>query len=95
MGVAAGTVFGLKASSDWSAAKSHCRSYPQGCDNIAVSQAQDARAAGNASTVAFVVGAVGLVGGAVIFFTAPKNPSAEKTLSLQAGPTAVGLTYRY
>jgi hypothetical protein len=92
VGVAAGTVLGLKASSDWTAAKSHCRSYPQGCDNVAVTLAQDARSAGNTATVAFVVGAAGLAGGAIIFFTAPKNPSAEKTLSIRIGPTAVDLT---
>jgi hypothetical protein len=95
MGVAAGTVFGLKASSDWSGAKTHCRSYPQGCDSVAVTLAQDARAAGNAATVAFAIGAVGLVGGAVIFFTAPKNPSTEKGLSLEVRPTKVGLTYAF
>jgi hypothetical protein len=95
MGAAAGTVFGLKAGSDWTAAKSHCRSYPQGCDTVAVNLSQDARSAGNTATVAFVVGAVGLAGGALIYFTAPKNPSTEKTLSLQINPTSVGLTYRY
>jgi hypothetical protein len=95
MGVAAGTVFGLKASSDWSGAKSHCRSYPQGCDTVAVTLAQDARAAGNAATVAFVIGAVGLAGGAVIFFTAPKSPSTEKALGLEVRPTSVGLTYDF
>jgi hypothetical protein len=95
MGLAAGTVFGLKASSDWTAAKSHCKSYPQGCDNIAVTLAQDARSAGNTATVSFVVGAVGLVGGAIIFFTAPKNPSSEKSVGLHLGPAAVDLVGRF
>src|SRR5262249_25935002 len=49
MGAAAGTVFALKASSAWSDAKARCRNYPQGCDSVAVSLAEDARSAGNAA----------------------------------------------
>jgi serine/threonine-protein kinase len=91
----AGTVFGLKASSNWDEAKSHCTAYPHGCDVQAVSLAQDARAASNASTVSFVIGVAGLGGGALLFFTAPKNPSTEKALSLRILPTEIALRARF
>jgi serine/threonine-protein kinase len=93
--VAAGSVFGLKAGSDWDAAKSHCTSYPHGCDAQAVSLAEDAHAASNTSTVAFVIGGAALAGGAVLFFTAPQDPSAEKTLSIRILPAAIALSGRF
>jgi hypothetical protein len=89
---AAGSVFGLKAGSDWDAAKSHCTSFPRGCDAQAVSLAEDAHAASNASTVAFVIGGAALAGGAVLFFTAPKDPSREKGLSIRIRPAAIALS---
>jgi hypothetical protein len=95
MGVAAGVVLGLKASSDWGDAKARCRSYPQGCDPVAVGLSQDARSAGNAATVAFVIGGIGLAGGAVIYFTAPKNVSGEKALSAGIEPWSVAISGRF
>jgi hypothetical protein len=92
MGFAAGTVFGLKARSNWSDAKAHCVSYPNACSEVGVGLAEDARAAGNAATVAFVIGAAGLAGGAVVFFTAPKNPNGEKKLSLAVFPRWVAVS---
>ncbi|HEX2878328.1 MAG TPA: hypothetical protein VHO25_02210, partial [Polyangiaceae bacterium] len=40
---------------------------------------QDAISAGNIATVGFAVGAVGLIGGAVLFFTAPSNESNSQS----------------
>jgi hypothetical protein len=83
---AVGVVFGLKASSDWSSAKSDCASVPDVCTGGAVSKQQDARSAANISTVAFAVGVAALAGGAVIYFTAPKGDSKERGLALQVSP---------
>jgi hypothetical protein len=95
MGIAAGTVFGLKASSDWSDAKSHCRSYPQECDAVAAGLSADARSASDTATIAFVAGAVGIAGGAIIFFTAPRNPRRESSLSLHVQPSSVAISGRF
>ncbi len=73
-GVAAGSIFGLKANSNWSDAKGQCQS--NGCSQDGVSLASDARTAGNISTVAFITGAVALVTGAVLIITAPSKRSS-------------------
>ncbi|HWL89455.1 MAG TPA: hypothetical protein VNO21_26810, partial [Polyangiaceae bacterium] len=76
-GVAAGSIFGLKASSKWSDAKGQCDSNV--CTQDGVSLASDARSAGNISTVAFIAGAVALVTGAVLIITAPSKRSSPKS----------------
>jgi hypothetical protein len=88
-GVVVGTAFGLKAKGDWSDAKAKCSAVPNGCTTEAVGQGSDAKSAANLSTVGFVVGALGLAGGAVLWFTAPKG---ERGLALGVGPTSVSLT---
>jgi len=90
-----GTVFGLKAQSAWNDAKSRCARYPLGCNGEAIALSQDARAASNASTVAFVMAGAGLAGGALLFFTAPKKTSNEKRLSLRVSPSAVVLSAHF
>jgi hypothetical protein len=57
VGVGIGTVFGLMAMSKWDDAKSGCD--PTGCAPDHVDQGHSAETAGNVSTVAFIVGAVG------------------------------------
>ena len=67
-GVAVGTVFGLESMSKHDDAVGAC---PGACPNQhGVTLWNQARSAGDASTVAFVVGGVGLAGGAVLWFTA-------------------------
>jgi hypothetical protein len=90
VGVAAGTLFGLKARSSWDDAKSHCTSYPYGCGSDGVSLGDDTKQAATLSTVSFVVGGVGLVGGAVLYFTAPSIREVA-ALSLRVAPRAVVL----
>jgi hypothetical protein len=95
MGLAAGTVFGLKARSSWDDAKKQCANPPNACTPAGVTLAEDARAAGNAATVAFVIGAAALAGGAIVFFTAPKNTNGERKLSLQVLPSSVTLVGQF
>jgi hypothetical protein len=52
----------------------------------------DAQAAGNVSTAAFVVGAVGLAGGAVLWFTA--GPETAETTSPQVGLGPTGIVVK-
>jgi serine/threonine-protein kinase len=84
VGLGAGTLFGMKASSSWSDAKSRCSPYPY-CGPEGAALASDARSQANASTVLFIVGVAGVVGGGVLWFTAPDRNS-EPGVALGAGP---------
>lgn len=76
-GLAVGTIFGLQAMSHKDDADAVCGS-GGGCSTQAgVSAGEDARSAGNLSTVGMIVGGVALAGGAVLWFTAPEQPSTE------------------
>jgi hypothetical protein len=72
VGVGVGAVFGLKSKSDHDEAAKYCNG--SACtDARGVSAGSDAHSAGNISTVAMIVGGVGLAGGAVLWFTAPRT----------------------
>lgn len=77
VGVAVGTIFGLRTSSIWSEAKTHCTGID--CDRTGVQLAAEAKNAGTVSTISFIVSAALLGGGAAIFFTAPKSPPKTGT----------------
>jgi hypothetical protein len=94
LGVTAGTIFGLRAKSIWDDAKRHCPSYPGLCDQQGVALGQDAKQAGDIATVAFVIGGAGLIGGAILYFTAPKD-APEKALSLHISPSSVTVGGRF
>lgn len=84
-GVAVGTVFGLESMSKHDDAVKAC---PAGCaDQNGVTLWNQARSAGDLSTVGFVVGAVGLAGGAVLWFTA--RSSEETGVHVGLGPAAL------
>lgn len=89
-GIAVGTVFGLKSMSKKEAANEHCDG-AQCRDPQGVALRNDAIAAGNISTIAFVVGGVGLATGTVLWFVLPSS-SSQTTEGRQAGRTRVGLT---
>jgi hypothetical protein len=78
VGIAVGAIFGLRTSSIWNDAKTHCTGLE--CDRTGVTLATDAKNAGTVSTISFVAGGVLLAGGAVLFFTAP-NGSAKSSSS--------------
>jgi hypothetical protein len=76
VGVAIGSVFGLKSMSRKSSADAHCNGHD--CfDTDGVALRKQAIDAGNISTVAFIVGGVGLAAGAVLWFTLPTNKSTQ------------------
>jgi hypothetical protein len=85
VGVGLGTIFGLSAMSKHDDAAAKC---PAACpDQAGVDLWNDARTAGNISTVAFVVGGVGLATGAILWFTA--KPSRTTALRTDFGPGTV------
>lgn len=99
VGIGLGTVFGLKASSTYKDAESHCPSGPSSCTQEGITGGEDAHTQAAISTASFVVGTVLLGGALVLYFTAPSS-SAPKTaraprgfvgLSPAAGPGAAGL----
>jgi hypothetical protein len=94
LGVTAGTIFGLRARSIWADSKTHCAAFPARCDQAGIDLSQDAQEAGGISTVAFVIGGAGLVGGAILYFTAPKD-APEKALSFRVSPSSLSIAGRF
>jgi hypothetical protein len=83
VGVGVGTIFGLQSMSKNNDATAKC---PGACsDQAGVELWNEARSAGNISTIGFVVGGVGLATGAILWFTA--KPS--RTTALHVGPGTV------
>jgi hypothetical protein len=68
-GVTLGTVFGLRARGKRDDSQPHCDAL--GCDAQGVALIDQAKSAGNVSTVSFVVGGVGLAAAAIVFFAVP------------------------
>ncbi|MGD0527088.1 MAG: hypothetical protein ABSE49_18235 [Polyangiaceae bacterium] len=93
-GVAVGSIFGLKASSDWSAQQSACAS-PSSCTNHAAALTDHSNLATDStiSTWAFIGGGVLLASGALLFLTAPKHPAPVTGIVVvpEAGPRSVAM----
>lgn len=89
VGVAVGSIFGLMAKSDNDQALQNCRTSTL-CSQDGINHTNDAKSAATVSTIAFAVGAAGLVGGAVLWSTAPS--SAPTTAGIRATPV-VGPSY--
>lgn len=88
-GVAVGSAFGLRSMSKGREAEDHCDD--NRCRDLqGVKLKKDAISAGNVSTVAFAVGAAGLAGAAVLWFTLP--PSREGRAGTARAFTRVGVT---
>jgi len=84
-GLAVGTIFGLQSMSKHDDAAAKC---PGACsDQAGVDLWNDARSAGNISTIGFVVGGVGLATGAVLWLTA--KPTRTTALRAEVGPATV------
>ena len=95
-GIATGTIFGLKAASNWSDAKAQCGSryaYPS-CPPSSVKLGDEASQAATVSTVSFIVGGAGVAAAAALWLTAPSAPP-ETRLSFALAPFAVDLRGRF
>jgi hypothetical protein len=87
-GVVVGSIFGLKSKSKRDDAESYC-SGGECRDPAGVDLREEARSAGNVSTIAFIVGGAGLAGGAVLWFTGGSSASASTGLLLAPGSAGV------
>jgi hypothetical protein len=92
VGVGVGTVFGLKAKSQRDEAEKYC-SGAACTDPRGVTAGNDAHGAGNVSTIAMIVGAVGIAGGVTLWFTAPRERTMAAHLDLGLGRVGVGGTF--
>lgn len=88
VGVGVGTVFGLRTSSKWSEAQTHCTGIE--CDRTGVTLAAEAKNNGTVSTISFIAGGLLLAGGAALFFTAPSGPP-KSAASLAPRDVRVGV----
>lgn len=76
-GLVVGTVFGLRAGSQWSSAKGDCHDPVKGetCSPAGIQLGKDASGSATLSTVGFVVGGAALLTGAILWFRfAPPKP---------------------
>lgn len=92
-GIVVGAIFGSTAKSRFDASKAHCRT-PTLCTADGLDLVSQARGAATVSTIGFVAGGALLVGGLVVFLTAPSSaprpPSARLVPLL--GPGIAGGT---
>jgi hypothetical protein len=87
VGLGIGTAFGVVALSQKSSAQTACPG--SACTTTAGSNDwSSAASAGNVSTIALIVGAAGVAGGAVLWFTAPRA-SGGASAQVGLGPGAV------
>jgi hypothetical protein len=88
-GVVVGTIFGVQSMSKHNDAAAVC---PDQCsDQNGVNMWSDAQSAGNVSTIAFIVGGVGLVGGAVLWLTAEPGAADAPSAKVGIGPGTIQL----
>jgi hypothetical protein len=86
-GIGVGTAFGLMAASKKSTAERACPNNP--CDSEeGVAKWSDAGSTGNISTIAFIVGGVGVAGAALLWFSTPRS-SAGASAQVGVGPGAL------
>ncbi|MGH7440129.1 MAG: hypothetical protein ACRENE_30935, partial [Polyangiaceae bacterium] len=92
VGVAVGSILGLIAKSDNDQALQNCRTSTF-CSPKGLSLTDDAKSAATVSTVGFAVGAAGLVGGALLWLTAPRSEATATGLRATpvVGPSYGGL----
>jgi hypothetical protein len=93
-GVVVGSIFGLETLSKHSSALQQCQG--NACSPAGLQDVSDGKSAGNVSTVAFAVGGAALVGGVVLWLTAPSRATTVGSLSVTplAAPGSGGLVLR-
>ena len=83
--LAAGTYFGLQMRSKENEAKDNCDNYPTTCSPTGLSANEDASTAAGYATAGFIVGGAALIGGIVLYATAP-NQEPASVASLRIDP---------
>jgi len=91
VGIGVGSYFGLRAISKNSDAKDVCDGTACSSES-GVTLTDEAKDAATVSNVAFSVGLAALVGGIVLYATAPSEPVSALRLTPTAGPRSAGLS---
>ncbi len=91
VGLAVGIVLGVHAKSTYDSAFASCTSDNRGPAS-GVSGVDDARSQATVSTVVTVIGAAALVGGGILYFTAPSG-APSSTVGLRVAPTTGGAAF--
>lgn len=95
-GLVVGTVFGLRAGSQWSSARGGCEDPDAGtgCSAGAVANGKDASGSAAVSTISFVVGGAALLTSGILWFrfapSKPALPASSLVLAPSFGPGAGG-----
>lgn len=87
-GVATGTLFGVKAASDWSDTKDACKAFPY-CGEEGARLGRQAKSSALISTVGFVTGVAGLSGGALLWFTSRSSEQNATQVGVGLGAVHV------
>jgi hypothetical protein len=87
-GIAVGSIFGLSAKKALEDQQAHCSTSSCGAANYQAAQSDhdSATSAALVSDIAFGLGAVGVVAGAVLWFTAPGGAATSQGTGWQIGP---------
>jgi hypothetical protein len=93
--VIVGAISGMRSIALHGESERYCSSGPSCSDARGVRAMDSAIRAGNVSTVAFVIGAVGLAGSAVLWLTAPEHDASAARTRLGAGLGSVRLESRW
>jgi hypothetical protein len=89
VGLGLGAVFAVVAKNQYNTSLGNCESgSPNVCNGTGVDQRNTARTSGNIASIAISAGAAALVGGAVIWLTAPRSGSASARVGI--APTLGG-----
>jgi hypothetical protein len=88
--VVTGLVFGSLARSDLNKSEAHCGS-DNLCDQTGVDLVADAKSSANISTALVTVGGAALIGGGILWLTAPKKSDSKLRAMPTAGPGHVGV----
>jgi hypothetical protein len=89
VGVAVGSIFGLVAIGKKGDTNGNCNSDLSRCNTAGENAMSSARSSATISTVGFIAGGALLVGGIVLYVTAPK-PGEEKTVGFRLTPNGSG-----
>jgi hypothetical protein len=93
-GVTVGVVTGLAAGSKHTTLAGECDSQGGACPPGSQGDINSFYTLRTASTVAYAIGAAGLVGGAVLWFTAP-SPRSDAAAHVWLGPASAGIAGRF
>lgn len=88
--VTVGAGFGVEANSQWNTAKKDCNGMIDRCPSTGLAQAQsdvsDARTSALVSTLAISIGVAAVVGGVIVYLSAPSETSATPSTAMRVVP---------